>query len=124
MDDSRLAELLVRAVESLPEAERAEALVGLVGRGLRQPTGWPVVRGGLDLARGGAGRRASFLDDLAGDPPAQGDRRGVLVRLDQTQHERLKAWCQGHDFTMATVLRGLVDRFLEAQSQPSAPPET
>jgi hypothetical protein len=47
----------------------------------------------------------------------------VTIRLPAEQHERLRTWCGEHNFTMAAVVRGLVDRFLDAQGR-SAPPET
>ena len=39
----------------------------------------------------------------------------VPVRFSADQHARLRAWCGEHGFSMATVIRGLVDRFLESQ---------
>jgi hypothetical protein len=39
----------------------------------------------------------------------------VPVRFSADQHARLRAWCAEHGFSMATVIRGLVDRFLESQ---------
>ena len=39
----------------------------------------------------------------------------VPVRFSADQHARLRAWCADHGFSMATVIRGLVDRFLESQ---------
>jgi hypothetical protein len=73
-----------------------------------------------------------MLEEFGG-VPRPGDRRNILVRLDTRQHEALKGWCQSHDFTMATVVRGLLGRFLEQQSleqtgaelpgdEPGAPP--
>ncbi len=39
----------------------------------------------------------------------------VPVRFSAEQHARLRTWCGEHGFSMATVIRGLVDRFLESQ---------
>jgi hypothetical protein len=39
----------------------------------------------------------------------------VPVRFSADQHARLRAWCTEHGFSMATVIRGLVDRFLASQ---------
>lgn len=39
----------------------------------------------------------------------------VTLRLSQEQHARLRQWCNEHSFSMAAVIRGLVERFLAAQ---------
>jgi hypothetical protein len=41
------------------------------------------------------------------------------VRLPADQLERLRSWCSDHGFSMAVVIRGLVDRFLDDQAQRS-----
>jgi predicted DNA-binding protein len=45
----------------------------------------------------------------------------VPTRLSVEQYERLKQWCQANDFTMAVVLRGLIERFLDEQARRSNP---
>jgi hypothetical protein len=39
----------------------------------------------------------------------------VPVRFSSEQHAQLRQWCSEHGFSMATVIRGLVARFLEGQ---------
>ena len=39
----------------------------------------------------------------------------VPVRFPAQQHAQLRDWCTEHGFSMATVVRGLVARFLESQ---------
>jgi hypothetical protein len=39
------------------------------------------------------------------------------VRLPTEQLDRLRSWCADHGFSMAVVIRGLVDRFLDDQAQ-------
>jgi hypothetical protein len=39
----------------------------------------------------------------------------VPVRFSAEQHAQLREWCAEHGFSMATVVRGLVARFLESQ---------
>jgi hypothetical protein len=39
----------------------------------------------------------------------------VTVRLPTDQHVRLRDWCSSHNFTMAAVVRGLIERFLDDQ---------
>jgi hypothetical protein len=40
----------------------------------------------------------------------------VPVRFPAEQHAQLRDWCAEHGFSMATVIRGLVARFLESQA--------
>ena len=44
-----------------------------------------------------------------------GPQQVVPVRFAADQHAALRAWCAEHGFSMATVVRGLVARFLEGQ---------
>ncbi|HEX4247260.1 MAG TPA: hypothetical protein VH008_05290, partial [Pseudonocardia sp.] len=53
--------------------------------------------------------------------PAGEDSQLVTVRLPQEQHAQLRAWCTGHNFTMAAVIRGLLERFLEEQAAADEP---
>jgi hypothetical protein len=48
----------------------------------------------------------------------------VTLRLPQERHAQLRRWCAEHDFSMAAVIRGLVEQFLEARgaSGPAAGP--
>jgi len=62
------------------------------------------------------GRMADLLS-MAGQEQGSGKWQTTPLRLSVDQHERLKQWCQGHDFSMAVVVRGLVARFLEEQSR-------
>jgi hypothetical protein len=47
--------------------------------------------------------------------PGSAAQQMVPVRFSAEQHARLRAWCTEHGFSMATVIRGLVDRFLDGQ---------
>ncbi len=47
--------------------------------------------------------------------PGSAAQQMVPVRFSAEQHARLRAWCTEHGFSMATVIRGLVDRFLDSQ---------
>jgi hypothetical protein len=44
----------------------------------------------------------------------------IPVRLSEESHRRLKEWCAEHDFPMAVVVRGLIDRFLDSWQEPAA----
>jgi hypothetical protein len=115
------AQKLVELLETLPVAER------------KQLTAWL-----LGLARGRAGT-ASFGPARPADPttwtselvvglprlgsslPAGEESQLVTIRLPAERHTQLRTWCAEHGFTMASVVRGLVERFLEEQAPPAKP---
>lgn len=109
--------VLVDAVSALPPADR-----DLVYR-------WLLRR---DPALPAPGRRSAWARAamVAGLPPPDTMRavqaagpagqQMVPVRFPAEQHAQLREWCAGHGFSMATVIRGLVARFLEAQQPGSA----
>jgi hypothetical protein len=56
---------------------------------------------------------------MAGAPMRAAGATGqqvVPVRFPAEQHAQLREWCAEHGFSMATVIRGLVARFLESQT--------
>jgi hypothetical protein len=55
---------------------------------------------------------------LAGNLPPTADSQVVTIRLPATRHAALRDWCAEHGFSMAAVVRGLVERFLEEQAAP------
>ncbi len=106
------AELLVRAVNGLPDADRDRVLAWLLGRiPMAAPSpgsGWPQLMAPPALPE------LSRIESLiARFGPLRGEHQAVPVRLPARQHALLREWCAEHSFTMATVIRGLVDRFLE-----------
>jgi hypothetical protein len=50
----------------------------------------------------------------------QGALRTMPVRFPEEQYQRLKDWCSEHNFPMAVVVRGVVERFLEDQQRRAA----
>lgn len=111
-------QLLVSAVETLPQADQ-----GLVYAWLLRRLPDPVAD---ELARPGAPRRvpmAALLQSgmtvaVSGSAqlfPQSSGQQMVPVRFSSEQHARLREWCTEHGFSMATVVRGLVARFLEGQ---------
>lgn len=52
--------------------------------------------------------------------PGQGPLRTMPVRFPEPQYERLKKWCEEHNFPMAVVVRGVVERFLDEQQRRAA----
>jgi hypothetical protein len=114
MDQDELAPhvLLAKALRTLTDDEQAVVLqhvlpfIGLVRGPASSLTPRPTAS------------RAALAVELAGQPPAGGDKVALLVRLPSTTHGRLKAWCDSNGHSMNVVVRGLVEQFLDAN-----PPE-
>jgi hypothetical protein len=116
------ARLLVKAIGMLPESERDQVYTWLLsstmsGGGLASPyagTG-PLPRRLRDLSA----QLLPLISAGAGPGTAHGARAAaqqvVPVRFAAEQHAQLRSWCAEHGFSMATVIRGLVARFLEGQ---------
>lgn len=104
-----VADLVLKALDSFSASERRQVLSALIQSGLSPaPAPYPAQAMAPRSATEGffsPGVRAS-----AGGPPAV-----LPVRLPQDQLERLRTWCADHGFSMAVVIRGLVERFLESQ---------
>lgn len=120
---SRVARLMLKAVGSLPEKEQQVVLEHLVASGLgaageTMSTKRParameerVMLAGLDV-------QEKLLPLLRGGP-GPGNQM-IPVRLSEPQHRLLKDWCAENGFSMAVVVRGLVERFLEDQERRAA----
>jgi hypothetical protein len=119
------AGLLVQALGQLPPADRDKVYTWLLGTSLHVEPGLTSVLGG-QLTRAlradvPAGRQQDFAEAEAEvmrhlfRSPGSGAQQMVPVRFSAEQHARLRAWCTEHGFSMATVIRGLVDRFLDGQ---------
>jgi hypothetical protein len=116
-DDERPspAELLSRLVEELPDEDRKRVLVWLLdrsmGTGTEFPGGSAVRRELLQFMPEFRAAGEVLTRGLAGTP--RGEYQVVPIRLPTEQHAALRDWCAEHGFSMATVVRGLVERFLE-----------
>jgi hypothetical protein len=92
-------ELALAEEEVAAELEPSEALAGAVHAAVTaraaMPAGPPAYLGG----------------------PGQGPLRTMPVRFPEPQYERLKKWCEEHNFPMAVVVRGVVERFLDEQQR-------
>lgn len=53
--------------------------------------------------------------------PSSDDTQLSTVRLPTESHAKLRQWCSTHGFTMAAVIRVLVERFLDDQSKHRQP---
>ncbi len=106
----------VPSAESPPPAEQLVALLETLPPERRQEvTAWL-----LDQRRTGAGPAwppSLRLHRLASTLPTGEDSQLVTIRLPAERHATLRTWCTEHGFTMAAVVRGLVERFLEDQQR-------
>jgi hypothetical protein len=135
----RVGELLLKAMSGLSQEEQAELLGGLLGGGSRWEPPNPRALGA------GVRARHAVLPDAVAFPldvdlnlwadPILADLRAVQaaavpsgdsesplkvlpVRLPASDYERLRAWSRSHDFSMAVIVRTLVERFLDGQGPP------
>jgi hypothetical protein len=119
-------ELVIKAVQALPDGERDTALGWLIER---NAPSWGGAVAQAGAVRAAAVARGEERPDTGPTPPPgifsrrfgeygslHGEHQSVLIRLPVEQHTRLREWCTKHNFSMATVVRGLVDRFLEQQA--------
>jgi hypothetical protein len=97
------AEQLVAVLETLPAEQRQELTAWLLGTGVGQI--------------GPAWSPRLALHRLASSLPTGEDSQLVTIRLPAERHAALRTWCADHGFTMAAVVRGLVERFLEDQER-------
>ena len=132
-------------LDTLPAETRREIMVWLLSQGRPAPTHtWltgtelragsvgPDLRGSsavTELRAGSAGvelraasaqpglRAGRMLAALASSLPAGEESQLVTIRLPAERHAELRTWCADHGFTMAAVVRGLVERFLEDQQK-------
>jgi hypothetical protein len=118
----RMMELLLKAVRGLSQEEQDEVLAGLLaGFGRPQPA-QPLVQAPWPLAVTSASARAGIVERLAHaeeSATAGGGTGGELkvlpVRLPSADYEQLREWSREHGFSMAVIIRTLVERFLRDQ---------
>jgi hypothetical protein len=126
---ARLKELLLKAVRTLEPDEQEEVLGELLLGGSMTTMHVPPPRGDVSLppyiSIGGLRQRVGpttarsedFLTTLA---VASGDVKVLPVRLPEADYERLRTWSKEHGFSMAVIIRTLVERFLDEQGAPRA----
>jgi hypothetical protein len=121
VDDKDLSprELLARAVERLEPADRERVTAWLLERSFGMPNPGQAI--GLGAAISGETRDRLIESTFGG--ARRGEYQVVPIRLPTEQHAALRDWCSEHGFTMATVVRGLVERFLEERGQTPARPD-
>lgn len=113
------AEHLVHLLETLPPETRQQITAWLIDSGRAHPAiavgaHWPPPRGRDRVAGIVPPGVASLL-------PHGEDSQLVTIRLPAERHAQLRAWCADHGFSMAAVVRGLIERFLEDQARVMPP---
>lgn len=117
--DDRATKLLLKAVRQLPQREQDQLLTALLRAAVVEP------------GRPATGSEPSFTHPVPPSPQEMlmWSRPGAMpppmgmtgptamlpVRLPPDLHERLRDWSGTHGFSMASVVRGLVERFLDEQ---------
>lgn len=126
-DHSRdIAGLLFKAAQQLPEDEERALVEYFLERGIRSEHAWrqPIGEAAWTetariLRHGGLPERSAMAAHLSEHKVVGGDQVTIPVRLSQAQHKRLKQWCAKHEFPMAVVVRGLIERFLDEWDKPA-----
>jgi hypothetical protein len=104
--------LLVSAVGQLPPEQRDLVFTWLLRQRPALARQWTLGASALEADE------LQSLQRAAGRPLrgfAASAQQVVPVRFPAEQHAQLREWCAEHGFSMATVIRGLVARFLEGQ---------
>jgi hypothetical protein len=123
----RVAELLIQAVQQLSPPERDELLGELVRSTLARSeppmidplagdVAGSVVAAGIragPTSRMGTRPSLTTKDTLSEDPAL----KVLPVRLPAGDYERLRAFSREHGFSMAVIIRTLVERFLDGQAR-------
>jgi hypothetical protein len=126
-DAPKPEELLARALESLEPDDRQRVTAWLLGRQAVHRAGW-LSRQGIDPAHllpTGQGFMELYSRGLvSGGVNVGRENQVVPVRLPTELHSRLRTWSAANGFSMATVIRGLVARFLDGQDEPAPAEES
>lgn len=116
-----IPDLLVEALEHLEPEDRKRATAWVLSRVTRQ-YGWMSREGGASTPQARRLPYAAYSSDAAtpdvglfAGNALKGDHQVVPVRLPAELHAQLRDWCAEHGFAMATVIRGLLVKFLAVQ---------
>ena len=106
--DDRVAKLVLKGVRTLPQREQDQVMTALFRAALSEP---------VSVERPEPPQGMIVFPDLpAPAMGATGQSTMLPVRLPPELHERLRRWSTDQGFSMAGVVRGLVERFLDQQS--------
>jgi hypothetical protein len=107
--ESNPAEILLRAVNDLSKEDRDQVMLWVLERSFGRP---PFTGMQRDLIEKMPTLAPPSLEEIKAGA-RRGEHQVVPIRLPAEQHAALREWCAEHGFSMATVVRGLVERFLE-----------
>jgi hypothetical protein len=119
----RVTELLLKAVRGLSQQEQDEVLAGLLAGFSQLQPAHPLVQEPWSWAMPSASARVDIVERLAqAEPPATpgsagGDLKVLPVRLPSADYEQLREWSREHGFSMAVIIRTLVERFIRDQQR-------
>jgi hypothetical protein len=116
VSESNAAQILLKAVNGLSKEDRDEVMLWVLDRSFGRP---PFTGMQRDLIEKMPTLAPPSLEELKAGT-RRGEHQVVPIRLPSEQHAALRDWCTEHGFSMATVVRGLVERFLEEQGAGSA----
>ena len=120
--DERVAKLLLKAVRTLPQREQDQVFTALFREALAapQPFTRPIPSPESPDVVMMSGTAPMWMGSAT---PFEAPRPTAMlpVRLPPELHERLRGWSAEQGFSMAAVVRGLVERFLEDQGKPARP---
>lgn len=124
---STVSRLLLKAVKGLPEDEQRIVFEYFFERGIGFPQApflGRFMHEAVELRESTGqvvGPEPAALSTLfTAQKPIGPDQIMIPVRLSEAQHRRLKEWCAEHNFPMAVVVRGLIERFLDSWEKRSA----
>jgi hypothetical protein len=120
--DPTPAELLAKALDAMAPEDRTRVLAWLLNRSFTPETPSLVRQAMLTGLPVHPTHETGAL--LSRTLLRRGEHQVVPIRLPAEQHGQLRDWCQEHGFAMATVVRGLVERFLEERGLPPRDPGT
>jgi hypothetical protein len=111
--DDRTAKLLTKGIRMLSQREQDQVLTALLREASAEPPAFtrPVPPTGDVVV---SYPMSAPLQEPSAGPP--GPSTMLPVRLPPELHARLREWCAEHGFSMAGVVRGLVERFLDGQA--------
>jgi plasmid stability protein len=108
-DPDRAARLLLKALDSLTQRDRDLVLRNLLTGRIGSVSGRGPSHGHATEAP------PSFSEAKVGMEITRQVEQPLLVRLPADLHARFRRWATSHGFSMASVVRGLVERFLDDQ---------
>ena len=117
--DERSAKLLLKAVRTLPQRDQDAVLAALLRDHVASPgtvIGPPMRPPGPPDVVMLSEAPSMLLPPGIGSP---GPTAMLPVRLPPELHDQLRRWSTDHGFSMAGVVRGLVERFLDQQARAS-----